>query len=174
MTRTRKLTLYMHKAVRHAALDVKRSARWSRTDPLHDSLARTVEGGEDPSQLVLSQHFRELLSEFLAELDDSDRRIAFLHLDPDHEWTPRQIAGALELPRSQVERSLKRLRISLSRFGALSLRPGAMCHRRREDVLEWQATGKMPLALRVHMRHCHTCAALYRDAGPRSAQRSCR
>lgn len=164
------LAAFMHVAVRHAAIDVKRSARWSRTGPLHDDLAGRLAGGEDPAEVVHGRHHRDLLREFLAELDDQDRWIAFLHLDPDHEWTLRQIARALDLPRPEVDRSLKRLRISLSRFGALSLRPGAMCHRRREDVLEWQATGRMPLALQIHMRHCHTCAGQYRDA--RTALRS--
>ena len=58
------LAAFMHVAVRHAAIDIKRSARWSRTAPLQDDVARTLVGGEDPAEVVDSEHHRDLLREF--------------------------------------------------------------------------------------------------------------
>ena len=60
--------------------------------------------------------------------------------------------------------SLRRTSVSLSRFQALLTRPGAFCQRRRRDVLEWQRTGVVPLALRIHLSRCATCRAQHHTA----------
>ena len=165
------LAAYVRKAVANRALDITRSGAYQTVplEPGHDS---TDLGDDqvDPDRHVLAGQARVLLREFLVELSDNDRLIGYLLLDPDHEWTPRQIAAHLKLPKEEIEGSIKRTRISFGRFTAQAVRPGAVCNRRRRDVLAWQQTGAIPLTLRIHLTHCHGCRAQHHDA--RTAVRS--
>ncbi len=155
------IAAYLHQAVTHLAINTIRStARHGApldAGEIHLADPATVE----PEDRALAMHARIVLWEFLAELAERDRTIAFLHLDPAHDYTPRQIARQLQVPYPEVRRSLRRSTIGLSRFAAQIARPGAFCQRRRVDVLRWRETGTLPLPLRIHLSHCHACRAQY-------------
>lgn len=149
----RDLVRYVYEALRRDALDIAKSAAFQSTA----ALSGTIVSVENLEHDVLGHEARELLHEFIAELAEDDRKIAYLHLDPDYDWTPRRIADVLELPRAEVKRTLDRVGIRLRRFTALAIAPGALCTHRRPDVVQWQHTGVMSLPLRLHLRHCHKC-----------------
>jgi RNA polymerase sigma factor (sigma-70 family) len=160
------LAAYLHRAVSNLARNqIRDTAR--HAIPLEQAAvgvqARDLSTA-DPEDRLLAAKARALLNEFLAELSEQDRTIAYLHLDPAYECTPRQIARELNVPYQQVRASLRRTSVNLSRFQALLTRPGAFCQRRRRDVLEWQRTGVVPLALRIHLSRCATCRARHRTA----------
>jgi DNA-directed RNA polymerase specialized sigma24 family protein len=156
---------YLHTAVENLARNIAVSGGQVRTEPLTDKHLELPGDGPEPEEVALSSQGRVVLREFLAEqASDTDRTIAYLALDSGHSWHAHEIARALDLPHKEVASTLKRQRISLSRFAAQLARPGAFCHRRRPDVLEWQRTGAVPLPLRIHMGHCASCRAQYRDA----------
>lgn len=157
---TAELARFVHEGLRHDALDLAKSAAFRNTSSLTAMIAST----ENLENNILEHEARELLHEFLAELSEDDRKIAYLHFDPDYDWTPRRIADALALPRTEVKRTLDRVGIRLRRFAALAIAPGALCSHRRREVLQWQSTGVMPLALRLHLRHCHRCRSEHRQA----------
>jgi RNA polymerase sigma factor (sigma-70 family) len=154
------LARFVHEGLRHDALDIAKSAAFRNTSSLTEMIAST----DSPEHRVLEHEARELLHEFLAELSEDDRKIAYLHFDPDYDWTPRRIAAALDLPRSEVKRILDRVGIRLRRFAALTIAPGALCTHRRPELVQWQQTGVMPLSLRLHLRHCHQCRSEQRQA----------
>ncbi|MGA2929849.1 MAG: sigma-70 family RNA polymerase sigma factor [Solirubrobacteraceae bacterium] len=156
------LARYMHEALRHDALDLVRSKRFRGSSPL-SAEARAV-AGDGPERAALANEDRDRLYEFIAELGEQDRRLAYLHLDPDHRYAPRQIAAMLGLPRKEVRRTLDRIGIRLRRFEALAAAPGALCVRRRADLLRWQQTGDCPAALERHCRRCPSCRAELRQA----------
>lgn len=89
------LARFVHEGLRHDALDLAKSAAFRITS----SLSGTIASSDSLDHRVLEHEARELLHEFLAELSEEDRKIAYLHFDPDHDWTPRRIADALCLPR---------------------------------------------------------------------------
>lgn len=161
------LARFVHEGLRHDALDLAKSAAFRITS----SLSGTIASSDSLDHRVLQHEARELLHEFLAELSEEDRKIAYLHFDPDYDWTPRRIADALSLPRGEVKRTLDRVGIRLRRFAALAIAPGALCSHRRREVLQWQSTGVMPLSLRLHLRRCQRCRSEQRQAilGVRSA-----
>jgi RNA polymerase sigma factor (sigma-70 family) len=154
------LARFVHEGLRHDALDIAKSAAFRNTSTLTEMIAST----DSPEHRVLEHEARELLHEFLAELSEDDRKIAYLHFDPDYDWTPRRIAAALDLPRSEVKRTLDRVGIRLRRFAALTIAPGALCSHRRPELMQWQQTGVMPLSLRLHLRRCHRCRSEQRQA----------
>ncbi len=154
------LARFVHEGLRHDALDIAKSAAFRNTSSLTEMIAST----DNPEHRVLEHEARELLHEFLAELSEDDRKIAYLHFDPDYDWTPRRIAAALDLPRSEVKRTLDRVGIRLRRFAALTIAPGALCSHRRPEFTQWQQTGVMPLSLRLHLRRCHRCRSEHRQA----------
>jgi RNA polymerase sigma factor (sigma-70 family) len=159
------LAAYLHKALTNRARDITRSGAY-RTAPLAltDDSPFAAADRDDPGHHALAGQARERLREFLAEISEQDRTIAYLYLDPGHDWTPRQIAAELKLPKDQIESSVNRTRTSFSRFTAQAVRPGAICNRRRSDVLEWQQTGVIPRVLRIHMSYCHSCRMQHRGA----------
>jgi RNA polymerase sigma factor (sigma-70 family) len=154
------LARFVHEGLRHDALDIAKSAAFRNTSSLTEMIAST----DSPEHRVLEHEARDLLHEFLAELSEDDRKIAYLHFDPGYDWTPRRIAAALDLPRSEVKRTLDRVGIRLRRFAALTIAPGALCSHRRPELVQWQQTGVMPLSLRLHLRHCHRCRSEQRQA----------
>jgi RNA polymerase sigma factor (sigma-70 family) len=154
------LARFVHEGLRHDALDIAKSAAFRNTSSLTEMIAST----DSPEHRVLEHEARALLHEFLAELSEDDRKIAYLHFDPGYDWTPRRIAAALDLPRSEVKRTLDRVGIRLRRFAALTIAPGALCSHRRPELVQWQQTGVMPLSLRLHLRHCHRCRSEQRQA----------
>jgi hypothetical protein len=161
------LARFVHEGLRHDALDLAKSAAFRITS----SLSGTIASSDSLDRSVLEHEARELLHEFLAELTEEDRKIAYLHFHPDYDWTPRRIADALSLPRTEVKRTLDRVGIRLRRFAALAIAPGALCSHRRPEVLQWQSTGVMPLSLRLHLRRCRRCRSEQHQAilGMRSA-----
>lgn len=160
------LAAYLHRAVSNLARNqIRDTAR--HAIPLEQAAVGVQVpdvSTADPEERLLAAKARALLNEFLAELSEQDRTIAYLHLDPAYECTPRQIARELNVPYQQVRASLRRTSVNLSRFQALLTRPGAFCQRRRRDVLEWQRTGVVPLALRIHLSRCATCRAQHHTA----------
>ncbi len=153
------LRSYVRTYLRHRAITLKRSPRIARD-------AGTIgehhqDRGIDPCERVIERELVAVLHEFLAEQSEHDRTVVWLLAGGQR---PAQIAGALRIPRAQATADCKRLRSSLERFVALQTRPAAICARRREDVLSWQQTGRMPLALRWHLRWHHGCALAVRDA----------
>jgi len=154
------LTQFVHEALRHDALDLAKSAAFRNTSSLDGMIASP----ESLEHNVLRNEARQLLHEFLAELSEDDRKIAYLHFDPDYDWTPRRIAAALALPRTEVKLTLDRVGIRFRRFAALAVAPGALCSHRRPELVEWQRTGVMPLVLRLHLRRCRRCRAEQREA----------
>ena len=147
-------------AMRNDAKDILRSARVRTNSQLPDE-TEPATGGADgfavPEDAAIAGELRGLLREFLAELSDDDRRIAYLHLDPDWRWSHKQIAKQLGIPLRDVRLTVGRVSRRLDRFGRLYSDPSALCQRRREDVIAFQATGQASLALRMHLRRCPSC-----------------
>ncbi len=149
----------MLEAMRNDANDIARSAR-VRTSVELDADAEQTDGRAggfaDPEGAAIAAEYKDLLYEFLAELPDTDRLIAYLHLDP--RWAPRQIAKRLGIPLADVERTTDRVGRRMSRFTALLANPDALCERRRDDVLAFLQTGRASLELRRHLIRCPSCS----------------
>ena len=147
-------------AMRNDAKDILRSAR-VRTNSQPPDETEPATGGADgfavPEDAAIAGELRGLLREFLAELSDDDRRIAYLHLDPDWRWSHKQISKQLGIPLRDVRLTVGRVSRRLDRFGRLYSDPSALCQRRREDVIAFQPTGQASLALRMHLRRCPSC-----------------
>ncbi len=161
------LSAWMLEAIRNDAIDIARSARVRTTVELdeHAQNEQTRSAAArfaDPQDAAIAAEVRGLLLEFLVELPDSDRLIAYLHLDPH--WAPRQIARRLGLPMREVVRATDRVGRRFSRFTALVTDPDALCDRRRDDVIAFLATGQASLALRIHLRRCPGCSVELRRA----------
>jgi RNA polymerase sigma factor (sigma-70 family) len=123
------LANWVHEALRRDALDIVKAARFHVDDqlPADDAASTLASGAPSVEEIASRREVRELLHEFLAELSEQDRQIAYLHLDPDFDWTPRRIASALDLPKQDVRRTLDRIGVRLRRFTALYATPGALC-----------------------------------------------
>ncbi len=161
------LSAWMLEAIRNDAIDIARSARVRTSVELdehaeHEHPRRGAVGFADPQDAAIAAEVRGLLLEFLVELPDSDRLIAYLHLDPH--WAPRQIARRLGLPTRDVVRTTDRVGRRFSRFTALVTDPDALCDRRRDDVIAFLATGQASPALRIHLRRCPGCSVELRRA----------
>ncbi len=153
------LSAWMLEAMRHDATDITRSARVRTSVELDaDAEPAISRAGEfaDPEAAAIAGEYKDLLYEFLAELPDTDRLIAYLHLDPC--WAPRQIAKRLGIPLADVVRTTDRVGRRMSRFTALLADPDALCERRRDDVLAFLQTGQASLELRRHLIRCPSCS----------------
>jgi len=153
------LRAYLRQYLHNRAITLKRSPRVSRVVGTLTELHADV--GPGPYEQAVEHEWIALLQEFLAEQTVRDRNIVWMLASGQR---PSQIARALDLTRGEATNDCKRLRSSLERFVALRTRPAAICARRREDVLSWQATGRMPLALRWHLRWHQACGLVELNA----------
>jgi DNA-directed RNA polymerase specialized sigma24 family protein len=153
------LRAYLRQYLHNRAITLKRSPRVSRTVGSLTELH--ADAGPGPYEQVVEHEWIALLQEFLAEQTVRDRNIVWMLASGQR---PSQIAHTLGLSRGEATNDCKRLRSSLERFVALRTRPAAICARRREDVLSWQATGRMPLALRWHLRWHQACGLVELNA----------
>lgn len=158
-TETADVAAYVRRHVHNRAISMKQSPSVARrVAVVAEDRAGATPG---PHEHAVNGELMAVLYEFIAEQSPSDRNVAWLLANGEK---PAQIARALQIPRAQATADCKRLRSSLERFAALQTRPAAICARRREDVEAWQRTGRMPLALRWHLRWHHGCALAVRDA----------
>ena len=153
------LAAYVRRHVHNRAITLKYSPAVARRVAVDAGDQADAVAG--PHEQAIQGEAVALLYEFMAEQCHEDRNVAWLLANG---YRPAQIARRLEIPRAQATADCKRLRSSLERFVALQTRPAAICARRREDLLTWQRTGRMPLALRWHLRWHHGCALAVRDA----------
>ncbi len=159
------LRAYVRLHVHNRATTLKQSPYHARRlgtgSAVRSVAADRPDGAPGPHERAVQGELIALLYEFLAEQSPVDRNVAWLLANG---CRPAQIARRLGIPRAQATADCKRLRSSLERFVALQTRPAAICARRRVDVLTWQETGRMPLALRWHLRWHHGCGLAVRDA----------
>jgi RNA polymerase sigma factor (sigma-70 family) len=174
-----KLQAWAERALRNDACDITRSARVRTNRPLGSLMGENEDGDgsdlsdhtpvladsaavfETPEDAAAAGELHAILSEFFAELPESDRQIARWHIDPSYDKSPREIARALQLPIAEVRRALVRADYRLARFKVHFVDPRGLCDRRRSDVVSWLESGRqeMSVALRVHLRRCHACRA---------------
>jgi len=165
------LGAYVHVALRRDALDIVKSPAFRLGVPLSGEAWKSAAGiDEGPERAAVASEARDRLHEFVAELSEQDRRIALLSLDPAFHWPPRRIAKELRLSHREVAKTLERVWSHMARLTAMELVPGAVCSRRRRDVVRWQQTGQCPRALTLHCYRCASCRAQVRHA--REAARS--
>ena len=141
------LAAYLHKALTNRARDITRSGAY-RTAPLAltDDSPFAAADRDDPGHHALAGQARERLREFLAEISEQDRTIAYLYLDPGHDWPPRQIAAGVNsrvlcrFPRSRPSSSSPRTR---SRAASTARAPvsAASPHRRSDPARSATAAG---------------------------------
>ena len=134
----------------------------STSTPTPSTAIRGAGEFADPEDAAIAAEYKDLLYEFLVELPDTDRLIAYLHLDPC--LAPRQIAKRLGLPLADVVRTTDRVGRRLSRFTALVADPDALCERRRDDVIAFLQTGQASPELRRHLIRCPSCSVELRRA----------
>jgi RNA polymerase sigma factor (sigma-70 family) len=146
------LRAYVRRHLHNRAISLKESPRVARMVDSVPDHHRDL--GVDPYEQALEHESLALLHEFLAEQSERDRNIMWMLASGQR---PAQIARTLGITRADATNDCKRLRSSLERFVALGVRPAAICARRHEDVMAWQQTGRMPLALRWHLRWHHAC-----------------
>ncbi len=151
------LAVYVRQHVHNRAITLKNSPGVARRVVVAVERADRAPG---PYEQTVQTELVALLHEFIAEQSGHDRNVVWLLANGQR---PAQIARALGVSRAGATADCKRLRSSLERFVALQTRPAAICARRRDDVLSWQQTGRMPLALRWHLRWHHSCALAVHD-----------
>ena len=153
------LAAYVRRHVHNRAITLKYSPAVARRVAVDAGDQADAVAG--PHEHAIQSEAVAVLYEFLAEQSHEDRNVAWLLANG---YRPAQVARRLQIPRAQATADCKRLRSSLERFVGLQTRPAAICARRREDLLTWQETGRMPLALRWHLRWHHGCGLAVRDA----------
>ena len=113
---------------------------------------------DSPDEVAQIREDHLTLYEYIAELSESDRRIALLYLHPESRLPAKKIAALENIPYDDAKTILKRLRANFSYYEARLVGPASICARRRKDLSRWQKTGEMPFALSWHIKRCATCA----------------
>ena len=131
------------------------AAEWGDTTEI---VERHEARGDSPAQVAEIHEDHLTLYEYIAELSESERRIALLYLHPESRLPAKKIAALEAIPYEEAKAVLKRLRSSFSYFEARLVSPASICARRRKDLAKWQKTGEMPFALSWHIKRCATCA----------------
>jgi DNA-directed RNA polymerase specialized sigma24 family protein len=153
------LRAYIRGYLHHRALSLKRSPRITRV--VGTPTEHHLDLAPGPYEQALEHESMALLHEFLAEQSEQDRNVLWMLASGQR---PAEIARALGITRAEATNDCKRLRSSLERFVALRVRPAAICARRRDDLVAWQQTGRIPLALRWHLRWHHGCGLVEANA----------